>query len=490
MTHLDHSTGILLHITSLPGSNPVTGTLGAEARKFIDTLEANHCHLWQMLPIGPVFNHRSPYESPSSIAGNPDLLDLQACVDSQWLPETHLLATFSNEITLQQARQEASQLFWKALPSDSNTTQRLRLFTENNENWLQDFALFSILKNFFQEKPWWKWPTPFKWRDVAALKEFRDLHKDFIEKIYFEQFIFAEQWNDLKMYAEKRGIVLIGDLPIYVAHDSADVWASNELFTLDDAGLCIEVAGVPPDYFSKDGQRWGSPLYRWEAHEKEGFNWWKQRIAAQAVRFHGLRIDHFRGLERYWAIPAEQSDGKVGQWRSAPGNALLKCLRQSFPDIQCIAEDLGAITAEVKALREMYDLPGMKILQFAFDGSPDNPYLPANIVGNYVVYTGTHDNNTVMGWINAADDETLQRAMAILHCTRDELRWAMIDAAIHSGGQWSIIPLQDVLGLDQTARMNTPGTIEGNWQWRFDASDFQHPDWQQLRKSIDMKEIL
>lgn len=490
MTHPDHRTGILLHITSLPGPNPVTGTLGAEARKFIDTLEANHCHLWQMLPIGPVFDHRSPYESPSSIAGNPDLLDLQACVDAQWLPEARLMAAYSNRITLQQTRQEASQLFWETLPSDSNTTQRLRLFTENNNHWLQDFALFFALKIYFQQKPWWEWPATLKWRDVAALEEFGDLHKDFIDQIYFEQFIFSEQWRDLKLYAEKKGITLIGDLPIYVAHDSADVWASNELFALDDAGLCIEVAGVPPDYFSEDGQRWGNPLYRWEVHKKEGFNWWKQRVAAQAERFHSLRIDHFRGLESYWAIPAEQPDGKVGQWRLAPGDELLECLGQSFPDILFIAEDLGIITDEVNALRERNNLPGMKILQFAFDGSPDNPYLPANIEGNFIVYTGTHDNDTIEGWINTTDDETLRRAMAILHCTKEALRWAMIEAAIHSSGLWSIIPLQDVLGLDQAARMNTPGTIEGNWLWRFDESGFRHPGWQQLSKCIDMKESL
>ncbi len=492
MTQLNCCTGILLHLTSLPGPNPYTGTLGKSANRFVDKLAESRCTLWQMLPVGPVFGHRSPYESPSSIAGNPDFLDLQECVDQYGLPPSFLTTAFQQQGSLQRVRQKASHCFWAMLRQDAVLEQRMAQFLRSNAYWLYDFALFSALKAHFKGAPWWLWPKPLKDKNTDALKTFEAENQASIQQVYFEQYLFSQQWQRLKTYAENCGVHLVGDIPIYVAHDSADVWGSKELFTLDREGLCTEVAGVPPDYFSADGQRWGSPLYLWENHESDGFSWWKQRIAVQAERFHSLRIDHFRGLESYWAIPVEQPDGKVGQWRSAPGDALLECLTEAFPDVQFIAEDLGMITPEVYQLRDKFDLPGMKILQFAFDGSPDNPYLPHNIEENSVVYTGTHDNNTVLGWINecieTGQEDGLNRAMTLLGCERHELLWAMIRAVIKSKGLWSIIPLQDVFELDQTARMNIPGTIDNNWSWRFDEKNYMHTGWNKLKQCIEEEE--
>lgn len=436
-----------------------------------------------MLPVGPVFFHGSPYESPSSVAGNPDLLDIEDCVEFVGLSKDKIPQSLNGSASLHHFRAQLGRLFWSRVLQDASLEQEVMAFV-SAQPWLEDFALFMALKHAFDERAWWEWPAPYRHRNASALSTFRQDHLEVVQQIYFEQFMFDRQWRYLKTYAEGQGIRLVGDVPIYVAHDSADVWSQPELFTLDETGHCIEVAGVPPDYFSETGQRWGNPLYRWEEHERTGFRWWCQRIEVQRNRFHSLRIDHFRGLEQYWAIPADAPDGRTGVWRPAAGRALLQTLTTRFPELILIAEDLGIITPEVNALRDEFGLPGMKILQFAFDGMPDNPYLPENIVENSVAYTGTHDNDTLMGWCQSAPDHILQNAMQILGCDRQDLSWAMIGACIHSRAKWSIIPLQDILGLGSESRMNTPGTLEGNWQWRFNEQDFNHPGWKQLEDCL------
>jgi len=471
------SSAILLHITSLPGPFH-KGVLGEEAFQFIDAMLAGGFRVWQFLPLGPTHSHGSPYESLSTFAGNPELIDLRPCLDAGWLPQD----TSFEHVTREQHttyRQQAALQFWLDVQSNTELAQQVSTFQTEHAYWLDDFALFSALKSASNNAAWWQWSDDLRTRHEDALQAARETHNTLIQQVIFEQFLFDKQWQGIKAYAESKGVQLFGDLPIYVAHDSADVWANPQFFTLDESGECIEVAGVPPDYFSKTGQRWGNPLYRWDVLQADGFDWWVKRIAHQLTRMDMLRIDHFLALEAFWVIPAESDTGLVGEWRKAPGEALLQTLQDKLGNLPLIAEDLGTITEEVTALRKQFGLPGMKILHFAFGGDDSNPYLPHNHEEDSVVYTGTHDNDTTMGWFESSDEHVQQHALNVLHAKAEDMPWVLIEAALASPARLAVIPMQDVLELGTEAKFNTPGTLDGNWSWRLDTiSAPEHTCWQ------------
>jgi len=458
--------GVLLHITSLPGPQ-AHGTLGSEAHAFVDSICKGGFSVWQFLPLGPTHGHGSPYESLSTFAGNPELIDLRACVAEGWL----------NSPDGDKPLLRAGHGFWHAVARDDALAAEVETFRKANADWLDDFALFTALKQQNNDNPWWQWDKALAGRDAVALSEAAEACAAAIQQVVFEQFTFERQWHALKQHAESRGVMLFGDLPIYVAHDSADVWANQSLFTVNEDGLCDEVAGVPPDYFAATGQRWGNPLYRWNTHEASGFNWWIRRIEAQLNRMHLLRIDHFRGLEAYWSIPGDREDGMVGEWIKAPGEKLLQALKDKIGRLPIAAEDLGLITPEVTALLDAFELPGMKVLQFAFDGSEDNPYLPGNFSANSVIYTGTHDNDTTLGWFAGLSDADIERIAKHADLGGDTMPWPLIRTAIESDARLAMIPMQDLLSLGGEARFNTPGTVQGNWQWRLQAGAVSDAIW-------------
>ncbi len=459
--------GVLLHITSLPGPQ-ATGTLGSEAHAFIDNICKGGFSVWQFLPLGPTHDHGSPYESLSTFAGNPSLIDLRACVAEGWLASTEVDEPLIH----------AGHGFWHAVARDDALAEKVEAFRADNAYWLNDFALFSALKKRFAWRPWWRWGASLAKRKPDALHRAAEDCAADIQQVIFEQFAFARQWQALKQHAESRHVLLFGDLPIYVSHDSADVWANQHLFTVNKKGMCDAVAGVPPDYFSETGQRWGNPLYRWDTLEASGFDWWIQRIQAQLRRMHLLRIDHFRGLEAYWSIPGEREDGMVGEWIKAPGDKLLDKLREKLGVLPIVAEDLGLITPEVTALLDSFGLPGMKVLQFAFDGSPDNPYLPGNFGANSVIYTGTHDNDTTLGWFSGLNEHDIERLARHADLDGDAMPWPLIRLAIESDARLAMIPMQDLLSLGREARLNKPGTVDGNWLWRMHGDEAMAGIWE------------
>ncbi len=470
--------GVLLHIASLPGPQ-ACGVLGEEARDFVDALCEGGFSVWQFLPLGPTHGHGSPYESLSSFAGNPDFIDLRQCVSREWIDASDLHA-IHDAPGAKTTRTKAANGFWREAEKNNDLAASVQHFQMENAAWLDDFSLFMALKETHHGQAWWQWPKPLRQHAPEALASARYLHTDAIRQVIFEQYLFALQWNALKKYADMHGVILFGDLPIYAAHDSADVWANQRMFTLNENGLCSEVAGVPPDYFSRTGQRWGNPLYHWQELETNHFTWWVKRIRAQLARMHLLRIDHFRGLEAYWAIPGESEDGTVGEWRKAPGAALLEAVSTELGHLPLVAEDLGLITPEVTRLLEQFDLPGMKVLQFAFDGMPDNPYLPENFGPNSVIYTGTHDNDTTLGWFEVLSPEEKGRLAS--YVGDGDMPWPLIRLAIESRAQLTIVPMQDLLSLGNEARFNTPGTVEGNWQWRMGTGEATAPIWAHARE--------
>lgn len=477
--------GILLHVTSLPGPMQ-QGVLDEEAHAFIDHLAAHDIAVWQFLPLGPTHGHGSPYESLSSFAGNPELIDLKACVQAGWLSQTSLEALLAGSISEDDARREAAAGFWQAVGKDAGLGAEVDAFRRDNADWLDDFALFMALKRHYRDAPWWQWPPPLRQRQPAALAAARKQHEVGVRQAIFEQFAFARQWQALRQHAEARNILLFGDVPIYVAHDSADVWSRRHFFTVNSEGLCEEVAGVPPDYFSATGQRWGNPLYRWDKLEADGFAWWIRRLQLQLERMHVARIDHFRGLEAYWAIPAASPDGRTGEWRPAPGKALLKALAEAFGALPLVAEDLGLITPAVHALRRAFGLPGMKILQFAFGGDADNPYLPHNHEAMSVVYTGTHDNDTTLGWWRHVKEPVRRHVLEYLGISEEDMPWPLIRSALASVARLAVVPSQDVLGLGSEARLNTPATVQGNWSWRLSGNYREASGWPRFRAMLSL----
>lgn len=457
--------GILLHPTSLPGERPGQGgDIGPQAHRFLHVLSQAGFRVWQMLPIGPTHGDRSPYQSLSVHAGSIELISLEWLRDRQWLHNEEL------DLARIAALQSAASRFAAALAIDAALAQRFREFCEARSNWLDDYALFCAAREARDCSAWFTWPRGLRQRDPRVLQEECEARSERIAAVKFEQFVFFEQWQELRAAARSLGIELFGDMPIFVAHDSADVWAAQTLFRLADDGSVLTVAGVPPDYFSETGQRWGNPHYDWDAMQAQGFGWWLERLRTQLACFDIIRIDHFRGFEAYWEIPATAATAMEGRWVQAPGAALLEAIFKAYPQLQLVAENLGVITEEVEQLRAQFGLAGMLILQFAFSGNADNPYLPHNHAEAEVVYTGTHDNDTTVGWYAALDDAARQQLHDYLGQPGEPMPWPLIRAALRSVAQLAILPWQDLLVLGSEARMNVPGTAEGNWSWQFEWS--------------------
>lgn len=457
--------GILLHPTSLPVT-PGNGDLGQEAYHFVEFLAASGISVWQTLPLGPTHEDGSPYQCLSVHAGNPLLINLDWLQGRGWLTE---LPDIDSNASPAQYREECLQRAWRGFQrqQEPGVRQAFHDFVQTKAEWLDEYALFSAIRRQQQQSHWLQWPEPLRDRHDDALVEARkSLHND-IDLIRFEQFVFFQQWHELKTFSNQHGIHLFGDMPIFVSHDSAEVWAHREFFAIDEHGQAQAVAGVPPDYFSATGQRWGNPHYHWRRMQEDGFRWWIARMQTQLELFDLIRIDHFRGFESYWEIPAESETAIEGRWVKAPGEELLETLFSHFHTLPLVAEDLGTITPEVTQLLNRFNLPGMKVLQFAFDGDPDNLYLPHNHLHNCVIYTGTHDNDTSLGWYRSLPEEQQTCLHEYLNLPTEEMPWPLIRAALQSVAQLAVLPIQDILALDSQHRFNTPGTSEGNWQWRF-----------------------
>lgn len=481
------ASGILLHPTSLPGRYGI-GDLGLEAHQFIDFLARSEQRLWQILPLGPTGYGNSPYMSFSTMAGNPLLISLDALKDNSFLTDDDLheipnfpLDTIDFEKVLAWKmpllRQACKNFQDKATPLQQKEFEG---FCRGKANWLEDYALFMALLESQEGGSWVDWPNEIRNRQPEALNSWREQLRDAIFFQKFLQFEFFRQWAELKTYANTQKIRIIGDIPIYVAHNSADVWAHPEIFQLDpQTGMPLEVAGVPPDYFSETGQLWGNPIYNWDHLESTHFSWWVDRVRETLAYVDIVRIDHFRGLEAYWSVPAEEETAVNGRWIKAPGYKLFDAIREQLGSLPIIAEDLGAIDQEVLDLRDHYGFPGMKILHFAFGSDSKNAYLPFNVDANSVIYTGTHDNNTTVGWYHQIADYERDRLHRYLGCTGSYgIAWDLIRLAMSSVANQAIIPLQDVFSLGADARMNAPGTAENNWGWRFRAEalteDYSH----------------
>ncbi|ROR32813.1 4-alpha-glucanotransferase [Inmirania thermothiophila] len=449
--------GVLCHVTSLPGPDPDGGTLGAEAHRFARWLGEAGLRWWQVLPLGPTHEDRSPYQPLSAFAGDARLIDLEALAAEGWLDDPH------------RPRAEALAAARQRLEAGADEAARADYarFCAEAAAWLEDYALFAALRAAHGGAPWWRWPAPLRDRDAAALAEAARGLADAVAQVRFEQFVFWRQWRRLREAAAGAGVRLMGDLPIFVALDSAEVWAARGLFDLDAEGRPRTVAGVPPDYFSADGQRWGNPLYRWEVHAADGYRWWVRRVGWLLRHFDLVRIDHFRGFAACWAIPAGEPTARNGRWVPGPGRALFDALRKALGPLPLVAEDLGYITDDVVALREGLGLPGMRVLQFAFDGGADNPHLPHNHARDLVVYTGTHDNDTTLGWFEGLDGAVRGRVLDYLGRPGEPMPWPLVRAALASVAVLAMVPMQDLLGLGAGHRMNRPGTTEGNWRWRF-----------------------
>jgi 4-alpha-glucanotransferase len=476
--------GILLHITSIPVAIG-NGYLGQEAKYFIDFLALANISVWQMLPLGPTHVNGSPYQTLSVHAINSRFIVLPWLENKGWLIEdSHqpnlALAENYHDTRLKQAYAGFCQ------QASDNDSQAFKTFKQQHQQWLDDYALFMALHEKFFGQDWQQWPIEYRDHQAKTISSARLGLQDEIEQQCFEQFVFCLQWQELRDYAAQHGIRLLGDMPIFVASNSDAVWAHQTLFELKDDGSARVVAGVPPDYFSDTGQLWGNPLYCWEAMQKDDFNWWIGRLQSQLELFDCVRFDHFRALESYWEIPADAETAIHGNWIKAPGKELLSAFIDYFGSLPLIAEDLGIITSEVEALRDEFDLPGMKVLQFAFGGGPDNIHLPHNHIPNSVVYTGTHDNDTSSGWYNSLDAATRAYVDDYLASSEQDPAWRLIRSAMASTCQLAVVPMQDVLSLPSQDRMNTPGTIENNWQWQLDWDQLDEEQSSHLRHLVGL----
>jgi 4-alpha-glucanotransferase len=463
--------GILLHPTSLSGAQAV-GSLGAEAYAFVDFLANAGQSVWQILPLGPTDYGNCPYSCFSAFAGNPLLINLKLLVEQGDLRQDEFPPPCPPEATADftSAQQISQEMLLRAYRNfsnapDSERHRQFKEFCQRQEWWLDDYTLFETIRSLHQSS-WHAWPSPLRHADTEALAEIRDRHAKTIAWHQYVQFVFFEQWAALKRYANKKGILIFGDLPIFVAENSSDVWANRELFFLDEVCRPTLIAGVPPDYFSSTGQRWGNPLYRWEIMAENDYAWWRKRFKWNLELFDIVRVDHFRGFAASWAIPANEETAINGFWMEVPGKELFAKLREEYAQLPIIAEDLGIITPDVEQLRDSLSLPGMKILQFAFDSGCDNPYLPHQHLPNAVIYTGTHDNDTTLGWWLRLDEAARTRVSKYLMQPCLEMPWPFIKTAFASVCRLAIIPMQDILSLPSAARMNTPGTATENWLWR------------------------
>ncbi|MGI9216297.1 MAG: 4-alpha-glucanotransferase [Hydrogenophaga sp.] len=472
------TSGVLLHITSLPGPHG-SGDLGPGARHFVDWLAAAGQTLWQILPLSPAGPGNSPYQSVSAFAGSPLMVDLDDLVQQGWLPWMARKGFDENRCDFARVaphRMACLRKAWDGFSQRASDACRgeLAAFCEQHAHWLDDYALFMVLDER-HGGPWSLWPTALARRESAALDTVREQSAHALGFWRFVQWRFWVQWQRLRGYASQRGIAIVGDAPIFVAHHSADVWSHAGEFLLDEQMEPYVVAGVPPDYFSPTGQRWGNPLYNWEAMAHRGYRWWKDRLAHLFQQVDVVRLDHFRGFEAHWEIPASEPTAVAGQWRPGPGRAFFEAIEAELGQLPIIAEDLGLITPEVTALREACGYPGMRILQFAFGSGPANPYLPHNLERQCVAYTGTHDNETTVGWWASAMAGEKADARAYLgRCVDTEPHWALINALSMSVANTLVMPFQDVLGLDTRHRMNTPGLATGCWEWRFEWTQVNH----------------
>jgi 4-alpha-glucanotransferase len=470
------SSGILCHPTSFPSRYGI-GDLGQGAHAFVDWLASAGQQLWQVLPLGPTGYGDSPYQSFSAFAGNPLLISPDSLVWSGLLPPEALLdapdfpltrVDFEAVIGYKQSLLSRSYEYFLAHAS-ADQQAGFAMFRERNSDWLADYALFMALKSYFGGGSWHGWPRDILLREAGAPAYYRATLANGIAYQEYLQWLFAEQWGALKAHANGSGIQIVGDIPIFVAEDSADVWSHPELFKLDAEGNPTVIAGVPPDLFSKTGQRWGNPHYRWDAMAEDGYHWWIERIRHTLKQVDIVRIDHFRGFEASWEVPAGEETAANGQWVKGPGAALFRAVETALGKLPIIAEDLGVITPEVDALRLQFDLPGMKILQFAFAMENNPKYLPHNFEQNCIVYPGTHDNNTVFGWFNEAGRLGGEKWNCLRYLGTDghELAWDFVRSAWGSVANQAVACLQDVMGLGAEARMNFPSTESGNWQWRY-----------------------
>jgi len=466
----DRRSGVLLHPTSLPGPWR-QGDLSHNVYRFIEFLAASGQSIWQILPLGTTHGDGSPYQSLSTHAGNPLLISLDWCVDKGWLDANIWeSADSSNEWrlqTLEHACKRALEVI------DDHTRNDFKRFIAGQRYWLDDYAKFVVLKEKHGGVGWFDWPEALRRKDDSVVDAVLINDSDNLEVKKFQQYLFFTQWREIRKYAHEHGVYIFGDLPIFVSRDSVDVWANREIFTVDQDGQSTLVAGVPPDAFTADGQLWGNPLYNWRELANRKYDWWIDRLRTHFSLFDMIRIDHFRGLEACWEVPATATTAREGQWVKTPGPELLTKIAEHFSDLPLVAEDLGIITEEVDHLRKRFSMPGMKVLQFAFDGDPHNHHLPHNHSSDMVVYTGTHDNDTTAGWFGSEAPHLRQQVCEYLECGDHDMPWPIMRSAMMSVAQTAIFPMQDVLGLADGHRMNLPGTASGNWQWRFDWSQVE-----------------
>jgi 4-alpha-glucanotransferase len=470
------SSGIILHPTSLPGPDGI-GDLGPEAYRWIEFLAGAECGLWQVLPLGPTGYGDSPYQCFSAFAGNPFLVSPALLMQDGLLKREDFASrpSFSDdEVDYGQVIPWKLALLDRAAgrfekTADADLKKEFAAFQREQSDWLQDFALFMAIKESQGGVAWNQWPEPFRRRDKMAIDLFIQKNQPDIQRHILRQFFFFRQWQSLREYAHQQGIQIIGDIPIFVAYDSADAWGNKDLFYLDDTGQPSVVAGVPPDYFSPTGQLWGNPLYRWDVHRASGYSWWIKRIKATLKLFDIIRLDHFRGFAGYFEIPFGLPTAEIGTWIRGPGKDIFEKIQQAMGDLPIIAEDLGEITSDVIDLRDHFGLPGMKILQFAFASDATEPFLPHNYPVNCVAYTGTHDNDTTRGWYESAPEEEQDYCRRYLARSGEDIAWDMIRAVWSSIALFTLAPMQDFLSLDTKARMNMPGRLGGNWSWRMQA---------------------
>lgn len=467
--------GILLHISSLPGKYGI-GDLGKEAYNFVDFLVKAKQTYWQILPLGPTGFGNSPYQSFSAFAGSPYFIDLNALIQLGYITADSVqefkLSKDSGKVDYELLYKNKMKILRMAYrTAKRDILNELELFYNKNYDWLRGFALFMSIKTKNAGKPWSKWDGNYKDSSSSAVFDFERNNKDEIYFWVFTQYFFFNQWKNLKHYANKKGIYIIGDLPMYVSEDSSDVWANPHLFNLDEYFCPITVAGVPPDICSCEGQLWGNPVYNWNIMEKQEYSWWIQRIKMSFKLYDVLRTDHFRGFESYCEIKYGEGDATKGRWVKGPGIKLFNKIKEKLGDLDIIAEDLGFITKEVEKLIKETGFPGMKVLQYAFDSEKDSRYLPHNYNKNCVVYTGTHDNSTILGFIEKMPSKDFEYAKKYLRLNQEEgFNWGFIRGAWSSTAYLAIAPMQDFLGLDDRARMNKPSSIDSNWTWRMDKS--------------------
>ena len=470
---IERSSGILLHPTSLPGKYGM-GDIGPGAYKWVDTLVAAKQNCWQILPLGPTGYGDSPYQNFSAFAGNPYLISPDLMIEEGLLTEEEAQPPLFPEDKVDYGpvisfKVHLLKLAWKAFKNNKaeHLKEHFESFCERESYWLEDYALFMSIKDEHNGESWLNWEHDLRHRVPDAMEKASETLHNSIQNHKFSQFLFFKQWTELKGYANENGVSIIGDIPIFISSDSADLWSYPEGFLVDEDRRPTHVAGVPPDYFSATGQLWGNPLYDWEAHKKDDYAWWKNRLKSTLELVDYVRIDHFRGFEAYWKVPAGSETAENGVWEKGPENDLFDAIKKDFDRLPIIAEDLGVITAEVDALRENSAFPGMRVLQFAFGGGVESRFLPHNYETNTVVYTGTHDNDTSKGFYKKATEYERDFMRRYMGVDGSDISWDLIRLAMMSVADLSVYPLQDVLSLGSECRMNLPGVLGGNWEWRF-----------------------